>query len=133
MIMDQAIVIGSLSVGLLILAIYIKNRGNNSHLRIDPQEAKRRLDKEKGIVLLDVRSQEEYIDSHIPKSISIPLSVLRQEASEKLPDKQITIFTYCRSGNRSRAAVKILLKQGYTNVFDLGGIVRWPFRTVSGK
>ncbi|SDG68026.1 Rhodanese-related sulfurtransferase [Desulfosporosinus hippei DSM 8344] len=131
--MDQAIVIGSLSVGLLILAVYIKNRGNISQLRIDPQEAKRRLDKEKGIVLLDVRSQEEYIDSHIPKSISIPLSVLRQEASERLPDKQTTIFAYCRSGNRSRAAVKILLKQGYNNVFDLGGIVRWPFRTVSGN
>ncbi|KGK88736.1 sulfurtransferase [Desulfosporosinus sp. HMP52] len=131
--MDQAIVIGSLSVGLLILAVYIKNRGNISQLRIDPQEAKRRLDKEKGIVLLDVRSQEEYIDSHIPKSISIPLSVLRQEVSERLPDKQTTIFAYCRSGNRSRAAVKILLKQGYTNVFDLGGIVRWPFRTVSGN
>lgn len=111
----------------------MKNSGKVNKLRIDPLEAKKRIDSEKGIILLDVRTQEEYIENHIPRGTLIPLSVLARVASKKLPDKQATIFIYCRSGNRSRAAVRMLLKQGYTNIFDLGGIIRWPYKTVSGK
>ena len=131
--MNRTITITIILVGVLVIWTYLKNSGPASKLRIDPTEAKKRLDLEKGIVLLDVRTQEEYLEKHIPKSTLIPLNVLAVEASKKLPDKQATIFVYCRSGNRSRAAVKMLLKQGYTNLFDLGGIIRWPYKTVSGK
>lgn len=120
-------------IGALIIWSYVKNSGRLNKLRIEPSEAKRRLDVEKGILLVDVRNWEEYIENHIPKSILIPLFGLKKEVDKKLPDKQATIFVYCRTGNRSRAAAQILLKQGYTNVFDLGGIVRWPYKTVSGK
>ena len=131
--MDQAITIASWLVGALIIWTYMKNSRKLNKLRIDPSEAKKRLDMEKGILLLDVRTQEEYFENHIPRSTLIPLSVLRKEASNKLPIKEATIFVYCRSGNRSRAAVRLLSKQGYTNIFDLGGIIRWPYKTVSGK
>ncbi|GAB6156675.1 rhodanese-like domain-containing protein [Desulfosporosinus burensis] len=131
--MNELITIASVLVGIFIIWAYMKSSAEVKKLRIDPAEAKKRLDKEKGIILLDVRTREEYIENHIPKSTLIPLNVLRMEASKKLPDKQATIFLYCRSGNRSRTAGKMLLKQGYTNVFDLGGIIRWPYKTVSGK
>lgn len=131
--MNQTITITIMVVGVLIIWTYVKNSGPASKLQIDPTEAKKRLDMEKGIILLDVRTREEYIENHIPGSTLISLNVLELEASKKLPDKQATIFVYCRSGNRSRAAVKRLLKQGYTNLFDLGGIIRWPYKTVSGK
>ncbi len=131
--MNRTITITIILVGILVIWTYLKNSGTANNLRIDPTEAKKRLDMEKGIVLLDVRTREEYLENHIPKSTLIPLYVLEMEASNKLPDKQATIFVYCRSGNRSRAAVKRLLKQGYTNLFDLGGIIRWPYKTVSGK
>lgn len=131
--MDQVITIVSLFIGALIIWTYMKSSKKINQLKIDPQDAKKRLDTEKEIILLDVRTREEYIDSHIPKSTLIPLNLLAQEACEKLPNKQATIFAYCRSGNRSKAAVRILLKQGYTNVFNLGGILRWPYKTVSGK
>lgn len=111
----------------------MKNLEYSKKFRIDPSDAKKRLEKEKGIILIDVRTREEYIENHIPKSTLIPLNVFAQESSKKLPNKQATIFLYCRSGNRSRAAVRILLKQGYTNIFDLGGIIRWPYKTISGK
>ena len=130
--MQQTITIAVFLVGVFTLWYYMNSRGV-SKLKINPTEAKKRLDTEKGIILLDVRTPEEYIENHIPKSTLIPLNVLANEASLKLPDKQAAIFIYCRSGNRSRAAVKMLLKQGYTNVFDLGGIKRWPYKTVSGK
>jgi len=129
--MKQTIMIAILLVGVLIIRSYMR-RSENVY-RIDPSDAKKRLDMENGIILLDVRTREEYIDNHIPGSTLIPLNVLVGEASKKLPDKQATIFIYCRSGSRSRVAVKMLLKQEYTNVFNLGGIIRWPYKTVSGK
>jgi len=131
--MNQTITITILLAGVLIVWAYMKNSGSANKLRIDPTEAKKRLDMEMGIRVLDVRILEEYIESHIPGSILIPLKVLEREASKKLPDKKATIFVYCRSGSRSRVAVKMLVKQGYTEVFDLGGITRWPYKTVSGK
>lgn len=131
--MNQTITIAILLVGVLIIWASMKNSSNVNKFRIEPSEAKKRLDMEKEIILLDVRTQEEYIENHIPGGTLIPIKVLEREASKKLPDKQAVIFVYCRSGNRSRAAVKMLSKQGYTNVFDLGGIIRWPYKTVSGK
>ncbi|TGE32172.1 rhodanese-like domain-containing protein [Desulfosporosinus sp. Sb-LF] len=131
--MNHTIIIASFLVGVLIIWAIIKNSGKANQSRIDPSEAKKRLELEKEIILVDVRTQDEYIENHIPRSTLIPLKVLAREASKKLPDKQATIFVYCRSGNRSRVAVTILLKQGYINVSNLGGIIHWPYKTVSGK
>lgn len=131
--MNQTLTIVVVLVGVLLIWAYMKSSEKVNKLRIDPSEAKKRLDMDKKIILVDVRTREEYIENHIPGSTLIPLNVFAKEASKQLPNKQATIFLYCRSGNRSRAAVKMLLKQGYTNIFDLGGIIRWPYKTVSGK
>lgn len=88
---------------------------------------KKRLDTEKGIIPLDVRTRDEYLEKHIPKSTLIPVDVLSNEANRKLPDKNAEIFVYCRSGNRSAMAAKTLTKLGYTHIYNLGGIVRWPY------
>ncbi|WP_088228310.1 rhodanese-like domain-containing protein [Desulfosporosinus sp. FKB] len=131
--MNQTITI-SIIVGVIIIWLYGKYSDKEvNKLRIDPSEAKKRLDTEKGIILLDVRTEQEYVENHIPRSTLIPLNALAREAGKKLPNKQATIFVYCRSGNRSKAAVKMLLKLGYSNLYNLGGIIRWPYKTVSGK
>ncbi|HZK56550.1 MAG TPA: rhodanese-like domain-containing protein [Desulfosporosinus sp.] len=131
--MNRTITVAILVVAVLIISNIIKNSGPASKVKIDPSEAQKRLESEKGIILLDVRTEGEYIENHIPKSTLIPLTVFGTEASKKLRNKEATIFVYCRSGSRSRTAVNMLLKQDYTNVFDLGGIVRWPYKTVSGR
>jgi len=100
---------------------------------IGPEEAKKRLENEKGIVLLDVRTQEEYDEKHIPNSLLIPVDVIEKEAPQKLIDKNATIFVYCRSGRRSVTASEALIKMGYTKVYNLGGIIDWPFETETGK
>lgn len=112
--------------------VFIKKSGTAGGVRIDPADAKKRLYSEKGIILLDVRTRDEYIKKHIPKSILIPVDVLASEASRKLPDKNVEIIVYCKGGNRSAQAIKILSKLGYTNIYNLGGIVSWPYETVSG-
>ena len=99
----------------------------NTYKNISPEDAKRRLDTEEGVVLLDVRTVEEYTEKHIPESILIPVDILENEAHSKLLDTDAHIFVYCRSGNRSVTASKILVKLGYKNVYNLGGIIDWPY------
>ncbi|MCX8132113.1 MAG: rhodanese-like domain-containing protein [Clostridia bacterium] len=105
----------------------------SSYTNIKPEEAKKRLESEKGSILLDVRTQEEYDEKHIPNSLLIPVDVIEKEAPAKLTDKNATIFVYCRSGRRSVTASETLVKMGYTNVYNLGGIIDWPYETESGK
>ncbi|WP_291349214.1 rhodanese-like domain-containing protein [Desulfosporosinus sp.] len=101
----------------------------SSYQTISSETAKKRLDSEKGIILVDVRTEAEYAEKHIPGSLLIPVGTIETQASEKLKDKDATIFVYCRSGNRSAIAAQALANMNYTNVFDLGGINNWPYKT----
>ena len=97
--------------------------------RISPEEARARLENEEGVILLDVRTPEEYTEIRIPGSLLIPLQTLEKEAPVQLPDQDAPIFMYCRSGRRSLDAARILVELGYTQVYDLGGIIDWPYET----
>ena len=74
-----------------------------------------------GAVLIDVRSPQEYRMGHIPGSRNVPLETIPQWAEEK----DTPVYVYCQGGSRSRRAVKILRKNGFANVTDLGGISSW--------
>lgn len=104
-----------------------------SFSNISHEEAKKRLDSEKGIIILDVRTRKEYESGHIQSSVLIPVDNLKDDASEKLKDKETPIFVYCRSGNRSVTAANILVNLGYKNVYNLGGINDWPYEVVKKK
>ena len=82
-------------------------------------------------ILLDVRTQAEYDQGHIPGAVCIPNETIRKEKIPALPDKDQLILTYCRSGNRSKQAAQKLAEQGYTNIVEFGGILSWPGATVS--
>ena len=109
-----------------------KSESGNSVKRISPDEAKKRLDANEAIVLLDVREKAEYVNQHIPNSINLPLSQI-QTVAEILPDKNATVFGYCLSGGRSQSAASQLVKMGYQNIYNLGGISGWKYGTVSGS
>lgn len=99
---------------------------------ISTETAKKRLDTEKGIVLLDVRTVAENTEKRIPGSVLIPVEVIKTQVTDKLKDKNAAIFVYCRSGNRSAIAAQALADMSYTNVYNLGGINNWPYETESG-
>ncbi|HBW34296.1 rhodanese-like domain-containing protein [Desulfosporosinus sp. BICA1-9] len=99
---------------------------------ISAETAKKRLDAEKGIVLLDVRTVAENNEKRIPGSVLIPVEVINSQAPEKLRNNDAVIFVYCRSGSRSTIAAQALAKMNYTNVHNLGGINNWPYQTESG-
>ena len=92
----------------------------DGYLTLTTEQAKNRLANEKDIILVDVRSTEEYAGGHLPKSILIQFKDLEAQAPQKLPDKDVPIFVYCTGGIRSRAASKKLLFLGYTKVFNIG-------------
>ncbi len=102
----------------------------SSYATISPKDARDLMAKDKSVILVDVRTLEEYNEGHIPNSILIPNEVISTEASKKLTDKNQTIIVYCRSGRRSALAANELISQGYTNVLDLGGIQDWPYEIV---
>ncbi|WKY45253.1 rhodanese-like domain-containing protein [Eubacteriaceae bacterium ES2] len=99
---------------------------NSNVKQIGQDEAKRRLDSEEKIVLVDVREDSEYAQGHIPGSINLPLSRIDQ-AQKFLKNRDATIFVYCLSGGRSSRAAEYLLKIGYSDVTNIGGISTWPY------
>lgn len=100
-------------------------------MNITAEEAKKIMDTESEYVILDVRTEEEFAQGHIPGAILIPDYEIREEAESSLPDKDALILVYCRSGRRSKNAAQILAELGYTNIREFGGIIDWPYETVT--
>jgi len=78
-------------------------------------------------ILLDVREPSEFEEGYIPGAVLMPLNTLGERAPLDILDKDTQIIVYCRSGRRSAEAVQLLVSLGFRNVFDLGGILDWPY------
>ena len=104
--------------------------GSASYDQISGAEAKALMESESGYIILDVREQDEYDEGHIPGAILIPYGEIADRAENELPDKDQLILVYCRSGRRSKIAAEELVKLGYTNVKEFGGIIDWEYETV---
>ena len=99
------------------------------YVNITAEEAKEIMDTEEGYIILDVRTQEEYDEGHIPGAIQISHEEIEARAEEMLTDKDQLILVYCRSGRRSKIAAEALAELGYTNIKEFGGIIDWPYET----
>ena len=97
------------------------------YVNITAEEAKQIMDNEEGFIILDVRTQEEYDQGHIPGAILIPDTEIKAKAEDVLTDKEQMILVYCRSGRRSKLAAETLVELGYTNIKEFGGIIDWPY------
>lgn len=95
--------------------------------QITAEKAKKIMDSGEDIVVLDVRTQEEYDSGHIKEAICLPNETILEEP-EELPDKTQKILVYCRSGRRSKQAAQKLADMGYENVLEFGGILDWPYK-----
>ena len=96
-----------------------------SYDQISGAEAKALMDSESGYIIIDARTQSEYDEGHIPGAVLIPEYEIADRAEKELPDKDQLILVYCRSGRRSKIAAEELVKLGYTNVKEFGGIIDW--------
>ena len=99
--------------------------------QITQEEAARIMEEEEGYILLDVRTEEEYDEGHIPGAVNLPNEDIGADAPPELPDRDRTILVYCRSGRRSKEAAGKLAALGYTDVREFGGIMTWTGEIVS--
>ena len=120
-------------MALLLLAGCGAQSEESTYRQINAEEAAALMEKESGYIILDVRTAQEYSEKHIPGAINIPNETISTEDIPELPDKEQLILVYCRSGNRSKQASEKLVKLGYTNIVEFGGINDWTGETVSGE
>ena len=105
-------------------------QGESAYHKITASEAKAMMN-QGGVTVVDVRREDEYAAGHIPGSILVPNEGIRDTQPEELPDLDAVLLVHCRTGVRSKQASDKLLEIGYKNVYDFGGIVDWPYETVT--
>jgi phage shock protein E len=78
------------------------------------------------IVVIDVRTPEEYAAGHVPSAINIPHTTIEQHLANFPASKDQAILLYCRSGHRSGIAEQALTAAGFTNLYHLeGDMIEW--------
>jgi rhodanese-related sulfurtransferase len=126
-IFQNFILSGALFSLLLLPAISCSASGNGPYKSWSVEQAKRMLDSNANIVVLDVRTQEEFSSEtgHLKNALLIPVQELETRIAELASHKKQTILVYCRSGSRSKRASELLVQQGFTPVNMDGGIMAW--------
>lgn len=102
-------------------------KDTNTYETISAEAAKEKMD-QGNVIIVDVRTKEEYEEGHIKDAINIPLDDIDQ-AGDQLK-KSDTILVYCRSGNRSAQAARKLSESNYEHIYDFGGITNWPYEII---
>ena len=107
------------------------NNQANTYRQINMDEAVEMMAEESGYIILDVRRPDEFAAGHIPNAINVPNESIGTDEIPELPDKDQLIMVYCRSGRRSKEAAEKLVKLGYTNIVEFGGILDWKGEIVT--
>ena len=114
-----------LLIVLLLTGCAVSTDKDVTYTQITMSEAVEMMESESDYIILDVRRPDEFATGHIPNAINIPNESIGTDEISELPDKDQLILVYCRSGNRSKQASQKLVKLGYTNVVEFGGINDW--------
>jgi rhodanese-related sulfurtransferase len=115
---------------MVLLALGLASCSTSGYHQISPEKAKSMMN-EGNVVIIDVRTLDEYNDGHILGALLIPNESIGSTQPSLLPDKDAVILVYCRSGNRSKQASDKLVAMGYTKIYDFGGIIDWPYEVVN--
>lgn len=109
-----------------------EDTGMGKYQTITAEDAKVLIDDNgDAATIVDVRTKEEYDAGHIKGAINIPNEEIKDTKPEQISDINALILIYCRSGNRSAEAAQKLVKMGYNNLYDFGGINDWPYEVVT--
>ncbi len=98
---------------------------DTTYKQISMNESAKMMETENGYIILDVRRPDEFASGHIPNAVNVPNESIGNDDIKELPDKDQLILVYCRSGNRSKQASEKLVRLGYTNIVEFGGIIDW--------
>ncbi len=95
--------------------------------RIAPEQLVERIEKkDQDVVVLDVRTPEEFAAGHVPGAKNIPVDQLPNRLAELAGAKDKEVVVYCRSGRRAETALTTLSTQGFTRLRHLDGdMIKW--------
>lgn len=111
----------------LLNTVFYAKAQDNENIKILDTETFKAAINEKDVQLVDVRTPREYNLGHIKNALNIDYlnPSLFKTSFEKL-DKDKPLYIYCRSGNRSQKAARILVDMGFNKIYDLkGGYLIW--------
>jgi phage shock protein E len=98
---------------------------NEATKKVDPVEFSEVI-AQPGVIILDVRTPEEFNAGHIANAININVADSKFSSEVSKLDKNATVAVYCRSANRSAVATKEMAELGFTDMYDMqGGIIDW--------
>ena len=109
------------------------NAPEAAYRKIPAEEAYQIMQEADDYILLDTRTGWEFAELRIDGALLIPKYELRSRAAAELPGKNALILIYCRRGRRSEIAARELVAMGYTNTYDFGGLIDWPYETIGDK
>ncbi len=115
-----------------IVKMMMNKEQTNAYRQISVDEAVSMMAQQSDYIILDVRRSDEFAGGHIPNAINVPNETIGTAEIPELPHKDQLIMVYCRSGRRSQEASEKLVKLGYTNIVEFGGILDWTGETVTG-
>ena len=137
--MRQILLFAALAASLALLSGFALSRAKEgkaedmtdkaAYQKISAEEAYEMMASQE-VVVVDVRTREEYDGGHIENAVLVPNESIGSEMPDALPDKEATLLVYCRSGRRSKDAAQKLLALGYQSVYDFGGVIDWPYELV---
>ncbi len=146
MIQKQYIIAGFILLAVLGVALFVPNNGNQpqsawneskehdgdsvASYEISPSDVVKKIENNESIILLDVRTPEEYEEVHLKDALLLPVQELSAQSLAKIglgeDAKNKEIIIYCRSGARSKTAYDIMKSLGYTNIKSVsGGMIHW--------
>lgn len=108
-------------------AVVAFSRSGQENDDLSPSQAEKAIRGDSTMVILDVRTSEEYSSEtgHLRGAILIPVQELERRVNELKPFRERTILVYCRLGRRSKRAQEILQAHGYKGMNMTGGIAQW--------
>ncbi len=116
------------TIGIIILIVLSLTtacgKATNSYQTINLDKAKQMIEENPEVIVLDVRTLEEFNEGHIPNALLYPVQEIETRLTEL--DKEKTYIVVCRSGNRSRTASNILAENGFKHIYNTsGGMSQW--------
>ena len=126
--MRQILLFAALAASLALLsgcALSKAKEDKAAYQKISAEEAYEMMASQE-VVVVDVRTREEYDGGHIENAVLVPNESIGSEMPETLPDREATLLIYCRS----KDAAQKLLALGYQSVYDFGGVIDWPYELV---
>ena len=118
-------------IAILVFILYRKFAfvANKNVKNISAEEAHNLIENNKDVIIIDVRSRQEYKSGHIPGSKSIPVNEIASKINEIQKYKDNSVIVHCASGSRSTSAVRVLLKNNFSNIYHMNrGLTGWKYK-----